>query len=114
MAVATAPGAGAVDDAEDDKFDCEGFLTDRAFWTSDVAEMLARAHGIGELKLSDKHWEVINYVRQYYEQNQGGPPIVRVAKHTGLSLQEFCELFPCGLVKGAYRLAGLPRPPGCT
>ena len=37
----------------------------------------------------------------------------QVAKATGLSSKVICELFPCGIAKGAYRLAGLPRPAGC-
>lgn len=37
----------------------------------------------------------------------------KVAKHCDLSMDEMCDLFPCGLVRGAYKVAGLPRPPGC-
>lgn len=102
------------DQTNEPELNCEGFLADRNFWTPDVAEKLARAHEVGEIKLSEKHWNVINFVKGYYEVFGVGPPIVKVAKHTGLSLKDFCGLFPCGLVKGAYRLAGLPRPPGCV
>ncbi|MCK4776546.1 MAG: TusE/DsrC/DsvC family sulfur relay protein, partial [Candidatus Krumholzibacteria bacterium] len=42
-----------------------------------------------------------------------GPPIVRIAKETGMTSKRICTLFPCGVAKGAYRLAGLPRPDGC-
>ncbi len=94
--------------------DCEGFLADRDFWTPEIAEKLARANDIGEITLSDAQWDVINFVKGYYEVFGVGPPIVKVSKHTGLSLKNICGLFPCGLVKGAYRLAGLPRPPGCA
>ncbi len=99
---------------ETPELDCEGFLADKDFWSPDVAEKLARAHDIGELTLNDNQWNVINFVRGYYQTFGIGPPIVKVAKHCGLSLKDFCALFPCGLVKGAYRLAGLPRPPGCV
>jgi tRNA 2-thiouridine synthesizing protein E len=97
-----------------EKLDCEGFFADKDFWSIEAAENLAKAHGIGEYSLSDDHWKVINFVREYYEKNGRGPAIIKVVKHTGFSLKQICQLFPCGLVKGAYRLAGLPRPPGCV
>ena len=97
-----------------EKFDCEGFFADKDFWSVEIAENLAKAHGIGKYTLTGEHWKVINYVREYYEINGRGPAIIKVVKHTGFSLKQICELFPCGLVKGAYRLAGLPRPPGCV
>jgi len=96
------------------KLDCQGFLEDRDFWTPEVAKKLARANDIGELVLTDAQWEVINFIKGYYDVYGMGPPIIKVAKHTGLSMKDICGLFPCGFVKGAYRLAGLPRPPGCA
>jgi tRNA 2-thiouridine synthesizing protein E len=96
-----------------EQLDCEGFLSDSAFWSSDVAEELAKKNDIGEFRLTDEHWKVINFVRDYYKKHSTGPAIIRVVKHTGLSSKDICRLFPCGFVKGAYRLAGLPRPPGC-
>lgn len=99
--------------SEKEKLDCEGFFADIGFWSADVAENLAKANDIGEVRLSDNHWKVINYVKDYYKMYNTGPSMVKVIKNTQLSLQEICGLFPCGLVKGAYRLAGLPRPPGC-
>lgn len=98
----------------DDQFDCEGFLSDEKMWSKNAAILLAKASEIGEYTLSDEHWKIIYYVRDYYQNHGTGPPIVKVVKHTGLSLKDICKLFPCGLVKGAYKLAGLPKPPGCT
>ena len=98
----------------EDELDCEGFLANGNMWSQDVAEVLAQANEIGEYKLTDDHWKVIYYVRDYYRKHGTGPAVVRVVKATGLSLKDLCRLFPCGLVKGAYKLAGLPKPPGCT
>lgn len=95
------------------KLDCEGFLNDTEFWSVDLAERLAKDNEIAEYGLTELHWEVINYVRDYYEQYDKGPEMVKVARHCGLSMDDMCNLFPCGLVRGAYKLAGLPRPPGC-
>ena len=96
------------------QLDWDGFLADREFWSRDAVEKLARIHEIGEYKLSEDHWKVIDFVRDYYNTYGSGPAIVKVVKHTSLSLKDLSILFPCGLVKGAYRLAGLPRPPGCA
>jgi tRNA 2-thiouridine synthesizing protein E len=98
----------------EEKLDCEGFFADKGFWSVDGAQKLARANEIGEYVLSEDHWKVINFVRDYYKKNGIGPAMVKVVKKTGLSLKQVCKLFPCGLVKGAYRLAGLPKPPGCV
>jgi tRNA 2-thiouridine synthesizing protein E len=95
------------------KLDCEGFLNDTEFWSVDLAERLAKDNEIAEYGLTALHWEVINYVRDYYKQYDKGPEIVKVARYCGLSMDDMCNLFPCGLVRGAYKLAGLPRPPGC-
>ena len=92
--------------------DEDGFLTTMASWNRGMAEALAVEHEIGEL--TDDHWKVIEYVQDYYATYGQGPPVVKVHKVTGLKSEDICKLFPCGMVKGAYRLAGLPRPPGCA
>jgi tRNA 2-thiouridine synthesizing protein E len=104
----------ATEETAVEKLDCEGFFSDKEFWSVEAAENLAKVHEIGKYSLSDDHWKVIKFVREYYEKNGRGPAIIKVVKHTGFSLKQICQLFPCGLVKGAYRLAGLPRPPGCV
>jgi len=92
--------------------DDDGFLRTLASWDRDMAETLAEDHEIGPL--TDDHWKVIEFVQDYYATYGSGPPIVKVHKVTGLTSEDICRLFPCGMVKGAYRLAGLPRPPGCA
>ncbi|MEW6074096.1 MAG: TusE/DsrC/DsvC family sulfur relay protein [Planctomycetota bacterium] len=92
--------------------DGEGYLKEMASWTRERAEELAVANEIGPL--TDDHWRVIEFIQEYYRTYGTGPAVVRIGKATGLSAQRICDLFPCGVVKGAYRLAGLPRPPGCV
>ncbi len=96
-----------------DRLDCTEFLNDGDFWSVDIAEKMAKDNNIAEYKLTDIHWKVINFVRDYYGIYGKGPEIVKVAKNFGLTSNEICFLFPCGLVRGAYKLAGLPRPQGC-
>ncbi|MFH1756322.1 MAG: TusE/DsrC/DsvC family sulfur relay protein [Candidatus Latescibacterota bacterium] len=94
-----------------DDLDNDGFLQEMSNWTRDVADELAKRNDLGPL--TDDHWKIIEYVRSYYQENGEGPPIVRIGKAVGMSSRQVCTLFPCGVARGAYRLAGLPRPNGC-
>ena len=94
------------------ELDADEHLANLSDWSEDVAKAIAEEVGIFEL--TEDHWKVIEYVKDYYQTYGIGPPVVKIGKRTGLSAKEICELFPCGTVKGAYRLAGLPRPPGCA
>jgi tRNA 2-thiouridine synthesizing protein E len=91
--------------------DLEGFLRNHSDWSREVARRLADLNDLGPL--TEDHWKVIEFVREYYLAHDDGPPVVSIGKATGLSASRICELFPCGIAKGAYRLAGLPRPIGC-
>ena len=91
--------------------DNDGFLEDMATWTAKTAEKLGKRNDIGPL--TDEHWKVIEFVRGYFLDSGQGPPVVKISKATGLSSKQICNLFPCGVARGAYRLAGLPRPTGC-
>lgn len=91
--------------------DHDGFLREMSTWSRDVADKLAQLNELGPL--TEEHWRVIEYVRDYYLRNGEGPPIVKIGKATGMTCKQICNLFPCGVARGAYRLAGLPRPAGC-
>lgn len=91
--------------------DDDGFLRALSQWSRSKAEELAEKNDIGPL--TDEHWKVIEFVQAYYETHGTGPAVVKIGKTTGMSMGTICKLFPCGVVRGAYRLAGLPRPPGC-
>ena len=95
----------------DSTFDEDGFLRALSKWSRSMAESLAEKNDIGPL--TEEHWKVIEFVKDYYEAHGTGPPVVKIGKNTGMNTDEICGLFPCGVVRGAYRLAGLPRPPGC-
>ncbi len=90
----------------------EGFMTEASAWDPKMAEKLARMNEVWPL--TEDHWKVINFVRDYYLKTGQGPVIYRIYRATGLSMQRICKLFPCGMVKGAYRIAGLPKPAGCA
>ena len=92
--------------------DEDGFLIDFEDWTEAVALVLAVQNGSGEL--SDKHWQVIKYLRDYYQEHRIGPMVKSLCKDTGLSLKQIYELFPAGPARGACKVAGLPKPMGCV
>jgi tRNA 2-thiouridine synthesizing protein E len=94
-----------------DQLDNDGFLTEMSGWNREMAHELARRNDLGPL--TDDHWKIIDFVREYYQEYGIGPPIVSIGKATGMKASRVCELFPCGVARGAYRLAGLPRPSGC-
>nr|WP_290668561.1 TusE/DsrC/DsvC family sulfur relay protein [Ardenticatena sp.] len=90
--------------------DAEGFLVNPDDWTPEIAEALAREEGID---LTDRHWEVINFVRKYYEEH-GEPPTLRaITKRSGVPTKELYQLFPKGPAKKVARIAGLGKPKGC-
>ncbi len=91
--------------------DNDGFMQKDSGWSEEVARKLAEINEIGPL--SDEHWRIIEFVREYYLKYKEGPAVVKIAKATGMTTRHVCDLFPCGIAKGAYRLAGLPRPSGC-
>ena len=96
---------------EPEQLDNDGFLNEISSWNREMAHELAERNDLGPLTAD--HWKVIDFVRDYYQEHGEGPPIVRIGKDTGMSSTQICTLFPCGVARGAYRLAGLPRPSGC-
>ncbi len=92
--------------------DEDGFLQDPSLWNEEVAKDFMATEGIGDL--SQDHWKVIRYIRDYYLQFGIAPMVRKVCKQTGFSLKEIYNLFPSGPAKGACKLAGLPKPTGCV
>ena len=92
--------------------DEDGFLEDPNIWNEEVAQDFATTEGVNEL--TEEHWKLINYLRNYYLQFGIAPMIRKLCKETGLPLNRIYELFPSGPAKGACKLAGLPKPTGCV
>ena len=95
----------------EEDLDNDGFLLQMSTWSRSKATELAERNDLGPL--NEEHWQIIEYVRAYYEKHGVGPPVVKIGRAIGLTSGRICELFPCGVARGAYRLAGLPRPQGC-
>jgi len=91
----------------------EGFLINPEEWDKDVAETLAKQEE-GIENLTDEHWAVINYIRNYFLEKNLAPMVRKICQTTGFQLKYIYELFPSGPAKGACKVAGLPKPDGCV
>jgi TusE/DsrC/DsvC family sulfur relay protein len=92
--------------------DEDGFLEDPTIWNAEVASDFARLEDVSEL--TENHWKVLNYLRNYYVEFGIAPMIRKLCKETGFRLNEIYAMFPSGPAKGACKLAGLPKPTGCV
>lgn len=97
--------------------DEEGYLLDLSQWTEEVAVEVAKREGV---PLNEQHWEVIAFLREYYQEFQIAPAVRVLIKALGKKLgpekgnsQYLYELFPYGPAKQACKIAGLPKPTGC-
>jgi len=98
--------------------DEEGYLADLSTWVPGIADVMAAQD---DLTLTDEHWDIINFLREYYEEYQIAPAIRVLTKAIGKKLGKekgnskyLYELFPYGPAKQACRYAGLPKPTGCV
>ncbi|MEX0845065.1 MAG: TusE/DsrC/DsvC family sulfur relay protein [Balneolaceae bacterium] len=91
--------------------DQDGHLANREDWSDELAQELAIQEDIGEL--TERHWEVINYIRSEFDKKGDSPSIRKLTKESGVSTKELYALFPKGPAKKAAKIAGLPKPKGC-
>jgi tRNA 2-thiouridine synthesizing protein E len=92
-------------------FDEEGYLVDPGAWTEEIASTLAARE---ELALTEDHWAVIRFMREYYEQRHIAPDARHVlkflAESRGADRNALFRLFPYGYVKQACKIAGMRKP----
>lgn len=98
----------------DVEFNKHGFMSDFHSWSKEVAMAMAEEQG---LELTDCHWEVINFLREYYEDFETPPSPKQILAVCGERItgsitckqKHLKEIFPDGGCKQACALAGLPR-----
>ena len=98
--------------------DEEGYLVNLSDWSEDVAKEIAKGENVD---MSDNHWEVVNFLRQYYDEYQIAPAVRVLTKAIGKKLgpekgtsEYLYGLYPYGPGKQACKIAGLPKPTGCV
>jgi tRNA 2-thiouridine synthesizing protein E len=92
--------------------DEDGFIQEPDSWSEELAVAIAKIEEVDTL--TEDHWKVVNYLRNYYHQFGIAPMIRKLCKETGFDLKYIYELFPSGPAKGACKIAGLPKPTGCV
>lgn len=97
--------------------DEEGYITDISLWNPELAVLIAEGENI---EMGDDAWEVVNFLRNYYEEYQIAPAVRILTKAIKKTLgpekgnsKYLYELFPYGPAKQACKIAGLPKPTGC-
>jgi tRNA 2-thiouridine synthesizing protein E len=92
-----------------------GYLENQDDWNEDVAKAIAEDEGV---TLDEKAWDVINYLREEYFENNGNQPNERhMVKHfkkvwtdlDKVDTKALYNLFPKGPAKEAGKIAGLPE-----
>ena len=101
-------------DGREIEFNQLGFMVDFNDWDEEVAKSLAK---INNVELTECHWVVINFMREFYSEFETPPSKRNLIKAVGDRIDErgctrktLERLFPLGGCKQACRLAGLPEP----
>ncbi len=98
--------------------DEEGYLTQLDQWNAELAGLIAKDE---EIEMTEEHWDVVNFLREYYDEYQIAPAVRVLIKAIKKKFGEekgnnkyLYELFPYGPAKQACKIAGLPKPTGCV
>jgi tRNA 2-thiouridine synthesizing protein E len=92
--------------------DAEGYMTNRAQWTREIAEAIAREEGLAVL--TPVHWKVIEYMQKDAQETGQAPTVRKLTKAGVITTKELYDVFPGGPAKKAAKIAGLPKPVGCV
>jgi tRNA 2-thiouridine synthesizing protein E len=97
--------------------DEEGYIIDISNWNEGLADLIAADE---KIEMTEEHWEVVNFLREYYDEYQIAPAVRVLTKAIGKkfgkekgSNKYLYALFPYGPAKQACKIAGLPKPTGC-
>lgn len=97
--------------------DKHGYLSDMSLWNEHIAVLFAKEELI---EMTTAHWEVVWFVREFYQEYQTSPAIRVLVKAMAEKLgsekgnsKYLFMLFPEGPAKQATRIAGLPKPAKC-
>jgi len=90
-----------------------GYLVNADDWSEDLAKYMAEQENI---TLTDKHWDLIKYLREeYFNNNQNQPNTRNIVKAMSdkwgakLGQKDVYELFPLDPSKQGGRISGLPE-----
>jgi tRNA 2-thiouridine synthesizing protein E len=87
------------------RIDVHGFLVEPGEWDHYYAA--CRAYDMKIPQLTDKHWGIIRFLRDYYEKNRAVPTVFETCEQNQIDLEDLERLFPDGYHRGAVKIAGL-------
>ncbi len=97
-----------------------GWLENLDEWSEELAVEIAKNEKIFD-GLTEEHWDIIKEARDYFHDNgsvcepRSFSKIMKKKYGKDRSDQKYIySLFPTGLIKCANKIAGLPRPKGCS
>ncbi|PKH02855.1 sulfurtransferase TusE [Psychromonas sp. MB-3u-54] len=97
--------------------DAQGYLLNTSLWTQELAAFIAQSES---LNMTDQHWQVVFFVRDFYLEYNTSPAMRTLVKamekeygKEKISSRYLYRLFPKGPAKQATKIAGLPKPARC-
>ena len=94
--------------------DDDGFLLDPDDWDEEIANNIANQ---SNLSLTDDHWKLIYFIREYYEEHGSVPELRKILKIIKNELGEdkatrkyVYRLFPFGYGQQGCKIAGMRQP----
>ncbi len=102
------------------EIDDEGYIQNADDWSKELAEFMAKADGV---ELTDDHWALIDFMKEYFAENGQAPSIRNVAKKVAsvcnlpnvrAGNKHMYVLFPKGPALMLVRYAGMSKPTGCV
>jgi tRNA 2-thiouridine synthesizing protein E len=91
-----------------------GYLVDTNDWNEDIAREIAALEHIAEL--TERHWDLINFLREEYFENGGHQPNERamvkaMSERWGapVTTKDLYDMYPMQPSKQATKIAGLPE-----
>jgi tRNA 2-thiouridine synthesizing protein E len=89
----------------------EGFLTEYDEWNEEIGKELAGNIGV---EMTDRHWELIRWLREDFKEKGETATTRRVQTAGGFPTKEQFQMFPKKPAKKMAYIAGLPKPHGCV
>ena len=87
--------------------DVRGFLINPDDWDEYYAAHRAYDMKIAGGRLTDRHWEIIHFLRRWFENKHEVPTVYQLCDEYGMELEELETLFPDGYHRGAIKISGL-------
>ncbi len=88
----------------------DGYMLNPEQWSREIAAEIAKEEGVD---LSDKHYTIIDYIRQRVASGEA-LSLRKLGKSGIVDIKEFYQLFPGAPLKKATKIAGVPKPESCV